>query len=54
MYHVKFKSHNAMQVWQTLGSYGNEQSALSNAARVVEKYFMIQVTDSKGNVIWSK
>lgn len=54
MYHVRYKVHNAMQAWQTHGSYGDERSALSNASRIAEKYFMIQVTDPKGNVIWSK
>jgi hypothetical protein len=52
MYRVRYKSHNALQAWAVLGSYGNEQSALSNAARVSGQYLMVQVLDPNGNVIW--
>jgi hypothetical protein len=53
MYKVRYKSYNASQSWTTLGSYGSEQSALSSASRVSGKYFMVQVIDPNGNVIWS-
>lgn len=53
MYKVRYKSHNASQAWSTLGSYGNEASALQNASRVAGKYFMVQVLDRNGNTIWS-
>ncbi len=53
MYRVRYKSHNAMQAWAVLGSYGNEQSALSNALRVSGQYLMVQVIDPNGNVIWT-
>lgn len=53
MYKVRYKSHNALQAWAVMGSYGNEQLALSNASRVSDKYLMVQVIDPNGNVIWS-
>jgi hypothetical protein len=53
MYKVRYKSHNGYQAWAGLGSYGSEQSALGNASRAIGRYFMVQVLDPKGNVIWS-
>ena len=53
MYKVKYKSSNASQAWSTHGSYGSEQSALNSAARIAPKYFMVQVVDSRGFIIWS-
>ena len=53
MYKIQYKSNSAYQSWVTLGSYGNESSALSNASRVAGRYFMVRVIDAGGNVIWS-
>ena len=53
MYKVRYKSHNANQAWASHGSYGSEQSALNNASRISGKYFMVQVLDAGGRVIWS-
>jgi hypothetical protein len=52
-YKVKFKSHSANQAWSTLGYYGSEQSALANASRVADKYFMVIVVDPSGATVWS-
>lgn len=52
-YKVQFKSHNAYQSWTSLGSYGSESVALSNATRVAGRYFMVRVLDPSGNVIWT-
>ena len=53
MYKVKYKSQNAFQSWAGHGSYGSEQSALNNAARIAGKYLMVQVINPYGHVIWS-
>ena len=53
MYKVQYKSSNANQAWSTHGSYGSENSALNNAARIAPKKFMTKVTDSNGHVVWS-
>lgn len=53
MWKVQYKPNNASQVWQNLGSYGNEQSALSNASRIVGRYFMVGVIDPNGSAVFS-
>lgn len=53
MWRVQYKSHNASQAWATMGNYGTEGNALSNASRVVGKYFMVRVIDPNGNTVWS-
>lgn len=53
MWKVQYKPNNASQVWQTLGSYGNEASALSNAGRIMGKYFMVRAVDPNGNTVFS-
>jgi hypothetical protein len=53
MWKVQYKSHNASQTWATHGSYGSEQSALGNASRISERYFMVRVVDPNGRVVWS-
>ena len=53
MFRVQYKNLNANQAWSTLGSYGSENSALNNAARIASKKFMTKVVDSKGSVLWS-
>lgn len=53
MYKVQYKSSNVNQAWSTVGSYGSEQSALSNTSRVASKYFMVRVIDPNGSTIWS-
>lgn len=53
MYKVQYKNSNASQTWSTLGSYGSENSALNNAARIATNKFMTKVVDSNGHLIWS-
>jgi hypothetical protein len=53
MYTVQYKATSAQQAWQTVGSYGSEQTALSNAERASHKYFMVRVLDPDKSVIWS-
>ena len=53
MYKVEYKTHNGSQAWQSHGSYSTEQTALSSAARISAKYFMVRVLDPDRNVVWS-
>lgn len=53
MYKVRYKSSSAGQAWALHGSYGNEQNALVNAARIAGKCLMVLVLDPRGNVVWS-
>jgi hypothetical protein len=53
MYTVLYKPTSAQQAWHTFGSYGSEQTALSNAERASRKYFMVRVLDPDKSVIWS-
>lgn len=53
MWKVQYKPDNASQVRQTLGSYGNEQSDLSNASRIMGRHFMVRVLDPSGNTVIS-
>jgi uncharacterized membrane protein len=53
MWRVQYKPNNASQTWHTLGSYGSEQSALSNAGRIVGRYFMVRVVDPNGHTVFS-
>jgi hypothetical protein len=52
MFTVQYKS-KGNQAWHTLGSYGSEQSAMSNAERLIGKYGFIRILDPSKNVIWS-
>lgn len=53
MWKVQYKPNNASQVWQTMGSYGNEQSALGQASRIAGKHFMVRVVDPDGNTVFT-
>ena len=53
MYKVEYKVSNGGQAWQTHGSYSTEQTALSAAARISAKYFMVRVLDPNRSVVWS-
>lgn len=52
MFTVQYKKSGNLS-WTTLGSYGSEQSALSNAERVSGKYAFVRVLDPDRNVTWS-
>lgn len=53
MYKVRYKYSNPSQSWTMSGSYGDERSALSAAARMSGRYFMVQVLGPEGHVIWT-
>lgn len=53
MWRVLYKISNASQAWNTLGSYGSENSALAAAARVADRYLMVRVIDPQGSTLWS-
>lgn len=53
MYRVEYKTHNGSQAWQSHGLYGSEQSALSSAGRIADRYSMVRVLDPNGSVVWS-
>lgn len=53
MWRVIYKASNAAQAWSTFGSYGSENSALTAAERIADRYLMIRVIDPQGGTIWS-
>ena len=54
MYKAQFKRTNPYESWTTIGSYGNEQSAISAALQYKNKgMLLVRVTDKKGAVIYS-
>jgi hypothetical protein len=54
MFKAQFKRSNPYESWTTIGSYGNEQSAMAAALQYKTKgMLMVRVTDKKGAVIYS-
>lgn len=54
MFKAQYKSHNASQVWQTIGSYSSESAALNMAMRKKSSgALMVRVIDKNGNVVYS-
>jgi hypothetical protein len=57
MWIVQYKSSNDSQPWFTSSSsivfYDNKESALICASWAAIDHFMVRVTGSNGNVIWS-
>jgi hypothetical protein len=45
------KNPGANESWHSHGSYGSEQSALSNAERISRKYLMVRVLNPDDDVI---
>jgi len=54
MYKAQFKPKSPYESWQTLGSYGTEQVAISAAlARKTRGALLVRVLDKKGSVVYS-
>ena len=54
MYKAQFKRSNPYESWTTIGSYGNEQSAMAAALQYKNKgMLMVRVTDKNGAVVYS-
>jgi hypothetical protein len=54
MYKAQYKRNNPYESWTTIGSYSNEQSAISAALQYKNKgVLMVRVTGKNGAVIYS-
>lgn len=54
MYKAQFKKNTPFESWQTAGSYGSEQQAISSALRKKQAgAVLVRVIDSKGSVVYS-
>jgi hypothetical protein len=54
MYKAQYKSRNAYEAWSTVGSYGREVEAISNALhKKLRGAVMVRVVNSRGAVIYS-
>jgi hypothetical protein len=54
MYKAQFKAKSPYETWQTLGSYGTEQAAISAAlGRKNKGALLIRVLDKKGSVVYT-
>ncbi len=53
MWKVQYKPNNDAQAWSTYACYDNKAQAYIHASRISSEYFMIEVIDSDGNVVWS-
>jgi len=52
MWKVRCKRNNESQPWSTLQYYENKAAALLHAQSVSGNYFLVEVCDLSGNVIW--
>lgn len=54
MYKAQFKSKSPYESWTTIGSFGNEQSAIAAALNRKQKgALLVRVVDKKGAVVYS-
>lgn len=54
MYKAQYKSKNAYESWSTIGSYGSESEAVSNAQRKRNAgALMVRVVTRAGAVVFS-
>ena len=54
MYKAQYKSKSPYESWTTLGSFGNEQSAIAAALNRKQKgALLVRVVDKKGAVVYS-
>jgi len=50
---VQYKPNNHIQPWSIFGCYENKAQAFIYASRVSSKYFMVEIIDTDGSVVWS-
>jgi hypothetical protein len=54
MFKAQFKNKSPFESWSTLGTYGNEESAISSAlAKKNRGALLVRVIDKQGRVIYS-
>lgn len=54
MYRAQFKAKSPYESWQTLGSYGTEQAAISAAlSRKNKGALLVRVLDKSGSVVYT-
>ena len=53
MYKVQYKQNNVLEAWTTMGIYGTEQEAISNAIKKqIAGAAITRVVDSKNKIIF--